>query len=402
MTREEIYDLCLDKIDKEGNKKCLLMELATGTGKTKIAIDLINHLCETVYQGKKTRMLLLVAKTVHKQTWRDEFKKWGGIKADIVTMECYESLKKHTQETFDFIVLDEVHHIKSEVRLDLLKTLGYSYMIGLSATIPKKLKQYFRFHYGSSIVSCNISEAIESEILPEPQILLFPLHLDNIIASETIEINPKAKGKVVHGTYNNMWSLRKKKVHAIISCTKKQKLIEMNKYIEWSKSSYMRTRSKALENIWLHECGRRLEYLAYCKNDLVKSILKHLQKYRTITFCKTIEQCEILGKNCIHSKNNKATDVYDRFNQRKLNHITAVNILNENANLIDCKYAIFANLSSSDVIIPQRLGRSMRHKKPVIIVPYYVNTREEGIVKKMFKDYDRRFLRTIYSVDEVV
>lgn len=402
MTREDIFDLCLEKIDKEGSNNCLLMELATGFGKSKLSIDLVNHLVTNYYQGKKTKMLLLVAKTVHKQTWKDEFKKWGGINVDRVIIECYESLRKHTGETFDFIVADEVHHIKSETRLDLLSTLKYSYMIGLSATIPKKLKQYFRFHYSASIVSCDITEAIESDVLPEPEILLFPLHLNNIINSETIEINPKVKGRIYYGTYKDLRMYKSRKVHAILQCTQKQKMIEMNKLIDWYKNTYMRKRSKILENLWLHECGKRLEFLSYCKNDLVLSILKKLQRYRTITFCKTIEQCELLGKNCIHSKNNKATDVYDRFNQRKLNHITAVNILNENANLVDCKYAIFANLSSSDVIIPQRLGRSMRHKKPVIIVPYYVNTREEEIVKKMFKDYDRRFLRTIYSVDEVV
>jgi hypothetical protein len=39
-------------------------------------------------------------------------------------------------------------------------------------------------------------------------------------------------------------------------------------------------------------------------------ILHHLDKERTITFCKTIEQTEQLGKNCIHSKNKDAEKVY--------------------------------------------------------------------------------------------
>lgn len=397
MTREEIYKECLDKI-KDNN--CLLLEAATGLGKSKIAIDLINHLCTTVYKGKKITLLLLVAKRVHKQTWKDEFEKWGGIKADKVILECYESLHKHKGH-YDIVLADEVHHIGSDIRLELLEAIKFDYFLGLSATVPRKLKQYFKYKYHSQIVSCDIAEAIEDEVLPEPEILMFPLELNSTEYSETIEINPKAKGQIVYSDYRNLWRLKNAGVHAVLSCTQKQKLIEMNKLILWEKNKYMRSKSKALETIWLHHCGERLEFLSNCKIPVVKEILKKLQRYRTITFCKTIEQTEQLGKHCIHSKNSKSTELYDRFNQRKVNHITAVNILNENANLVDCKYAIFCNLSSSEIIMPQRTGRALRHKKPVIIIPYYKGTREEEIVQKAYEGYDRKYIRIINSIKEI-
>ena len=44
----------------------------------------------------------------------------------------------------------------------------------------------------------------------------------------------------------------------------------------------------------------------------------------------------------------------------------------------------------------------MRHKSPVIIVPYYEGTREEEIVKKMFKSYNQKFVKVINSVEEIV
>lgn len=398
MTREEIYTNCLSKI-RDSN--VLMMELATGTGKSKLAIDLINHIVKTKYKGKKTSILLLVAKIVHKQTWKDEIEKWGGLNVDVVTMECYESLRKHKDERFTFVLMDEVHHIQSEVRLDLLESLKFDYMLGLSATIPRGLKKYLSFQYKAKTVSCDIVEAINDDILPEPEIVLMPLELDNTEYTETIEINPKAKGEIVYSDYRNLWKLKNAGVHAILKCTKKQKLIEMNKTILWEKNKYMRTRNKAMENLWLRHCSERLEFLSDCKVPLVKEILHKLQRSRTITFCKTIEQTELLGKHCIHSKNNKATEIYERFNQRRINHITAVNILNENANLVDCKYAIFVNLSSSEIIMPQRVGRSMRHKSPVLIVPYYKGTREEEIVDKVFKDYDRKYIRTIESIKEI-
>lgn len=397
MTREEIYTSCLEKLGKSNS---LLMELATGTGKSRLSILLVNHLCDTVYKGKKVNMLLLVAKTVHKQTWKEEFEKWGGIKANV-TIECYESLKKHINETFDILVLDECHHVGSDIRLDLLSTLHFRYMIGLSATIPRNLKRYFQYKYHSQIVSCDIVEAIEDDILPEPEILLFPLQLDNTRPSETWEINARSKGPVVKGEYRELWKFRRNKVHAIVSCTQKQKLMEYNSLIDWEKKKYMSSRNKAMEQTWLYHCGKRLEFLSDCKVKIVQVILKHLDKYRTITFCKTINQSELLGKNCIHSQNRKSTEIYDKFNQKKINHITAVNILNENANLVDCKYAIFCNLSSSDVIQVQRVGRSLRHKHPVIVIPYYEGTREKEIVQKYIEVFDKKYIKTIHSILEI-
>lgn len=402
MTREEIYDSCLDKI---GKSHCLLLEAATGLGKTKISIDLVNHLCDTVLKDKKVKVLLLVAKIVHKQTWRDEFEKWGGIKADV-TIECYESLHKHIGDYYDIILMDEVHHIQSEARLNFLADVHFQncmdiYMIGLSATIPLKLKKYFQYYYHTQIVSCDIIEAIEDEVLPEPEIILMPLSLDNVSATEDIEINKKARGPIKYGMYKDLWKYKRQKVHAILSCTQKQKFDYLETQIVWYKNKAISTGSEALRNIWLHMCNERLEFLANCKNNTVKDILSKLKKFRTITFCKTIEQSKILGKYCIHSKNKDADEIYNKFNKKELNHITAVNILNENANLVDCKYAIFANLSSSEVIIPQRLGRAMRHKKPTIIVPYYIASREQEIVESMFKDYNKEFIRTIHNINDI-
>ena len=398
MTREEVFQECLTKIDKT---KFLLLELATGFGKTLSALRLVNHLAATKYQGKKVSMLLLVAKTVHKQTWQDEMKKWGGVEVDTLTMECYESLKNHQYEYYDIVVADEVHHLNSDKRLDLLKTLSYGNFIGLSATIPLKLKMYFRYEYHAEVVSCDLVEAIDSEILPEPKIVLLPLQVDTTTPSETIEINPKAKGKIYHGGFDKLWSYRKMKVHAIITCTPRQKLGDMNNQILFAKNRYQRTRQDFLRNKWLFDCGERIKYLANLKNNTVKAILHKLAKERCITFCKTIEQAEELCAHSIHSKNSDSDEIYNAFNAKKINHIASVNVLNEGANLVDCKYAVFANYSASSVVGPQRLGRSLRHKSPIIIMPFYENTREQEIVDEMIKDFDPKAIETIHSVAEL-
>jgi superfamily II DNA or RNA helicase len=398
MTREEVFQECLTKID---NTKFLLLELPTGYGKTKCSLDLVKHLVATKYKGKKVSMLLLVAKTVHKQTWQDEMKKWGGVEVNTLVVECYESLKKHQYEYYDIIVADEVHHINSDKRLDMLKTLSFGNLIGLSATVPQKLKMYLKYEYHADVVSCDLTDAIDSDILPEPQIVLLPLEVNNTKATETIEINPKAKGKVYHGDYSKLWQYRKMKVHAIITCTPKQKLGDMNNQILFAKNRYQRTRQDFARNKWLFDCGERIKYLANLKNDIVLAILQKLKNERSITFCKTIEQAEILSRYCIHSKNKDSDDVYKNFNAKRINHIASVNVLNEGANLVDCKFAVFANYSASEVVGVQRLGRSLRHKSPVIIMPYYKGTREEEIINDMIEDFDPKAIKTIHYVGEL-
>lgn len=403
MTRNEIYQQCVEEIAKTS---CLLLQLPTGFGKTAISLKLCNHLFQNQLKDlKQVDVLILVAKRVHKQTWREEIEKWGGLihpKAKInLRMECYESLHKCLDNEWTIVLSDETHHIGSEARLELMKGLRFKYFLGLSATIPRKLQSYFRYRYHANIVSCDLVEAIENDVLPEPEILLFPLILDNRNNSETWEVNAKAKGPVVHGEMKDIWKYKRQKVHAILSCTQKQKCMEYDKLIEWEKNQYMNTRREPLKLSWLFHAGKRLEFLAYCKNQIVQDILQKLNKERTITFCKTIEQSEILGKYCIHSQNGNSNDYYNMFNQKKINHITAVNILNENANLVDCKYAIFANLSSSELVQVQRTGRSLRHKSPVIILPYYQGTREEEIVQKQIEGFNKSYIRTIHSIQEI-
>ena len=404
MTKEEIYRNCIQDLSVSNS---LLLELPTGFGKTRISLDLVNYLVNSKYQKAKTlNILIFVAKRVHKQTWKEEIEKWGGIKhptAEInICMECYESLKNHCGEKWDIILGDECHHLGSELRLELFSTLSFGYFIGLSATISKNLKQVFKYRYNAEIVYCNIIDAIAENILPELQILLLPLMLDSSNYSETYMLHPKGIDPVIVCTYAEIQKYRWKKNKVLVRCTQRQKSGELNMLILKAKNAYLKTRSKSMEQLWLYHCGKRLEFYSDCKMQVVKQILEQIKDHRSITFCKTIQQAEQIGKWCIHSKNSDANKIYNDFNSGKIDHITAVNILNENANLVNCKYAIFCNLSSSDVVQEQRIGRSLRHPSPVIVIPYYKNTREEEIVQKYIEGFDSKYVRTISSVSDIV
>ena len=158
-------------------------------------------------------------------------------------------------------------------------------------------------------------------------------------------------------------------------------------------------RNEGVKAKWLFLAGQRLKFLSQIKNPILLPLLEKLKSERVLTFCSSIEQTEILGKNCINSKNKDASVILNKFNNKKIAHITACNMLNEGMNLVDCRVGLYANLNSSDIIIKQRLGRILRHKDPIIIIPYFKGTREEELVEKMLEDYNPELVKTVEIKD---
>lgn len=377
MTREEVNNLALAKIDEA---KYLILELITGMGKTKVAIDLINHICDRVFNREQspTTILILVAKTVHKQTWKEEIEKWGGIKSDYITIECYESLKKYDSAYFDIVIADEMQHL-SDARLEVLETIHINEaFIGLSATIKKDMRDYFVNAYKAEVIKCGLKEAVEDEVLPEPTVYLLPLFLDTKNYSYKIK---KFKRDIIttqQGYYNTISSL-----------------------IKWYKNEFLNSRNERVKNLWLSTAGKRLKWLSEQKEDVVLALLDKFKDCKTLTFCSSIEQSERLGKYNITSKNKASVKNLEMFNLNKIKHITACNILNEGVNLTNCRVGIFCNLNSSEIVVKQRVGRILRHKSPIIIIPYFKDTREEELVEKMIEDYNKELIKTLNNINDL-
>ena len=385
--RDELNELIKGSIHKN-----ILAELPTGYGKTKMALDWLNS------QRYKKKVLIVIPRLVLIDSWKAEFVKWKYEKLlNNVTFTTYKSFYKHAGE-WDVIIFDEAHHL-SDKCLDDYLSFTYRKAILLSATVKRdkriQLREYFK---SLNTIKVAPRQAIEEEVLPDPKVFLIPLVLDYVNKNHVITRNPKAKASAIIDYKERYKYIKRKDIKLSIKCTAREYYNDMSTAIVKLKNKIYIER---IRTMYLHKCGERLKWLANQKTQIVKDILKQIGRERSLTFCCNIEQTEQLGKYCINSKNKEAMQCLDNFNEGKINHITACNMLDEGVNLVNCRVGIFANINSSERMQRQRLGRILRHKSPIIIVPYYTNTREAEIVEEMKKDYNPELITVINDLKDL-
>lgn len=369
-----------DKVTKDIislNFNNILLELPTGFGKTLLALKKAMSL-------KSKNILIVVPRLVLIQSWKDEISKWGFRINPVFT--TYVSLPKHASN-WDLVIYDEAHHLSERCR-ESLNSFNIKNNLLLSATVKSSvkdaLKRVFRDLYCYKV---STKEAIEEEVLPEPLVVLLPMVLDDKVINKQLEYNPKGKTTITTD-YPNRWNyIKNKNLRVIVNCTEKEYIQDLNSKIEWYKNKFFRTNNIAIKNRWLQQCTQRLKYLSEFKNNTILSLLQLLGETRTLVFCNNIEQTIEFGNNCINSKNNNSANILDSFNSGKITRIQSVNMLNEGVNLNNCKVGLFASLNSSETMVIQKIGRVLRHKNPILIIPYFKETREEELVNKMLEGF---------------
>lgn len=371
----------------------LLLILPTGFGKSKMALDIMHLRCKV-----GDRILVVVPKNVLKDNWKEEFKKWGYEDyLPCTTFVTYVSFPKVANE-YQLVIFDEVHHLTERCQ-DSLDTFIIHNTVMLSATVGREFRYNLATYFPNLyIYKVRTREAIDEDILPDPRVYLIPMTLDNTKANCDIVKN-KSKGNTIVVPYAQRWNYKGvKNRKIIIKCTQQEYYNDISNLISYYKNKMF---MEIFKNRYLYTSGDRLKWLSNQKTAFVHTLLDHLNGERTLTFCNSIGQTEELGKYCINSKNKNSDEILSKFNSGKINHITACAMLDEGVNLSNCRIGVYANLNSSIRMIKQRLGRLLRHKDPIIIIPYFINTRDEEIVNKMCADYNAELVSTITNINNI-
>ena len=383
----------------------VVLAWATGVGKTKVAVDVMKYL---TLQGKN-KFLILVSEIFHKNTWNNEFKKWGF--EGNVTIECYNSMFKHTSDSYDLIILDEMHHTGSDLRLDLLEQIylkSKPKLLGLSATVPSELINNISAFVGSKeVLSITLEAAIKQELVPKPNIHIIELNLKNINNIEcfcTFKRGNYRKCEEKYVSLQQYWDYIKRKeknFNLKVRCTPQEKYNNICSNYEYFKEKTMEDPSYKIK--WLLYATERKRFLANMKTSLVKKFIEehHLLNNRFLCFAGSIAQIkELGGKVAIHSKLTKSVQskLLNDFTNKIVNQLFAVGMLKEGMNLPDLDTGIIVQLDGNERDFVQKMGRLLRADKPDIYIFYFQDTRDEVYLSRALAGLDEELVTyEIYS-----
>jgi superfamily II DNA or RNA helicase len=383
MTRDELSETALNVFPTVKN---ILLSFATGVGKTKISLDM--------YNSVGGECLIAVNEIAHIDNWKKDIVKhnYQHLLKNI-KFTCYASLHKYISKEYNIVILDEVHNCQSNKRLSALKNIKFNKSILLTATIVKKELDSLERAIGSIYnFKYSLTDAVESEILPKPKISLIELTLDNLNKNQSIVIKRGLEPARVSIScdYNDNWKKIlsiNKNVNLTILCTELEKYSYLCSQIDYYQLEYYKANDIFIKNRWMQYASQRKRFISEIKTAHVKKLIDSYNG-RFICFAGSIAQCNQLGgrKNIVHSKIKDPLKIINNFNDKKINQLFVVEMLREGMNLVDAN-VIIVQLDSKNRSAVQRIGRSLRHKNPVIHIFYYKNTQDEIYLKNSLEEF---------------
>lgn len=351
----------LEKLEVERtvhNRNRNLLVAATGTGKTVIsAFDYKNfrsnnksskllfvaHRKEILQQAKATFQGVLKDNNFG-DLWVDGIEPNSNeyVFASVQTLNNRLKDIKLTPEYYDFVIVDEVHHISASTYRPIINYFKPKVLLGLTAT-PERMD-------GENILEdfCN---RIAAEIrLPEAlnKKLLSPFQYFGI--TDSIDLTN----------------------------------------VKWEKGKYVASELTSL----------------YTKNDIrVGEIINNLDKYtndindvRAIGFCVTIEHATFMAEKfnlaglraeCLTAKNSGERErIREQFKKKEFNYLFVVDIFNEGVDIPEIDTVLFLRPTESLTVFLQQLGRGLRlseGKDCLTVLDFVGNSRPEYDFESKFR-----------------
>jgi len=385
-----------------------LISMATGTGKTRVAVYGIGYLSKL----NKNLVTVIVCPTnsVGNQ-WEEDVRHYifeGMIQPKIHIVNCFNLSKRDRENNIDrffrlfmlnkkkdndnhciiissyqiaskiterletwnqrieeesvkfFMVYDEIHHLGApEFRKSISEI--YTYRMGLSATYERKFSkeetQIITKFLFNNVFSFSKDEAIEKEILSPYR--LFPVY-GELDSEEKFKYNEYTRKLGYLSSQNKGEQIDPALHEQYLATSQKRAEIVKEAKVKYAKFD------KLIQN--LNSEGKLKKCLIFChfkQFDQIKSILKKNGIwFEQITFQE--------------SKAEERQKIFNNFESNNIQVIIAMNVLNEGIDLPDAKMAIMLSSSSDPREWIQRSGRILRRKSDKIaeLYDFYVKNIE--------------------------
>lgn len=351
----------LEKLEVERtvhNRNRNLLVAATGTGKTVIsAFDYKNfrsnnksskllfvaHRKEILQQAKATFQGVLKDNNFG-DLWVDGIEPNSNeyVFASVQTLNNRLKDIKLTPEYYDFVIVDEVHHISASTYRPIINYFKPKVLLGLTAT-PERMDGE------------NILEDFCNRIAAEIRL-------------------PKALNKKLLSPFQYFG------ITDSIDLTN----------VKWEKGKYVASELTSL----------------YTKNDIrVGEIINNLDKYtndindvRAIGFCVTIEHATFMAEKfnlaglraeCLTAKNSGERErIREQFKKKEFNYLFVVDIFNEGVDIPEIDTVLFLRPTESLTVFLQQLGRGLRlseGKDCLTVLDFVGNSRPEYDFESKFR-----------------
>lgn len=350
----------------------ICFEYSTGLGKTYQALKCV----EASDSNKKWLWIVPEVQMIENFLQDMEKHNYSHLLNDkIERVICYASLFKFQGLDYN-LVLDECHRIQSSIRLEVVKNIYPDHVIGLSATISNKIKERFKeignFHYEQ----ITLSQAIELEILPTPEINIIRIELDD--KEKLYPFKIKCKKDVLLTAVGHY-----KKLCGTVDYWKKKVDSEG---LEWQRRK------------WFMSALVRKRFISSYKTDILKKLIEYIGNQRFICFCGSVEQAKAVGnRNAIHSKNSTTfnSQLIQDFNDEKIDRIFTCQMLKEGMNFKECPIGIITQLDGETLSAIQICGRTLRSSEPKLYVIVIKDTQDEKYLNNFLKEIDNKYIKEI-------
>lgn len=392
------------KLALENNEGSGQLIIATGVGKTKIAIDQIMDLLAEGIEPKDILLANFYVKLLE-IAWKEEFIKWGGTEEiyNQFTKSTYVSLNKIKDRSFKLIVMDEAHHI-TENSIKFFSQNLVERIIILTATRPLvgDEKRGMLDSLAPVVFQYGIKDAVSDSNVSPFDICLIAVPLDN--TNKYIKAGNKLKPFFVteKTSYDYTQSLFIKNNIELKEAKEAYNLA----YHNGENTIFFRKKYDSLKKLASILMFKRLHFIygLKSKTNIAARIMQDIfnSQERSVVFCGSIEQANNLCKEKVYHSKSKDESLKE-FIAEKSNLLGVVNSLNEGMNIPKLDRALVVQINSKELHITQRIGRLIRFRpdyRAEIIILYAEGTQDAVWLKKSLETFDKSIIKHFNSYDK--
>lgn len=329
-----------------------ILNLCPRFGKIRTTINILKKL-------KPKNVLIAYPDNKIRDSWKADFEELN-YNDDNVTYTTHLSIKKHLEEQFDLIVIDEIH-LLSEAQIEATKEmidkhLEFSHMeghvLGLTGTMTEWTKRTLFEQLDLSVVAeYPIEQAVKEGVIVDYEITVIKVPLDNITINDY-----KGKKRTEKKQFDNYgWVI-----------------------------DQMERQGK---NTMFLRLGRmRIIQNSLAKLNATKRILQNNPNDRILVFCGVTKIADALGIPSYHSKSSEK-QMFEDFASGKGNHMAVVKIGNTGVTYKPLNKVIINYFDSNAENLAQKINRcmAMEYDTPDKKAQIYIISSDESVELKWLK-----------------